>query len=95
MITAEEFFNKYGGYTREEMLERALEFTKLHVKEALKLVMEKAKMDDIDRPEDYNEEDGNGISKILNKNIFACESYYYITLNKESVYTAYPLENIK
>ena len=31
MITAENFFNQYGGYTREEMLIRAREFAKLHV----------------------------------------------------------------
>ena len=37
MITAEDFFNQYGGYTREEMLIRAREFAKLHVKEIQKL----------------------------------------------------------
>ena len=40
--TAEEFFNQYGGYTREEMLIRAREFAKLHVKAALKEASEKA-----------------------------------------------------
>ena len=42
MITAENFFNQYGGYTREEMLIRAREFAKLHVKAALKEASEKA-----------------------------------------------------
>jgi hypothetical protein len=34
--TAEEFFNQFGGYTREEMLERAIEFAKAHTEAALK-----------------------------------------------------------
>lgn len=33
--TVNDFFNQYGGYTREEMLSKTLEFTKLHVKSAL------------------------------------------------------------
>jgi len=35
METANEFFNQYGGYTREEALERSIEFAKMHVKQAL------------------------------------------------------------
>lgn len=37
---AEEFFNQYGGYTREEMLIRAIEFAKMHVKAALEAAVE-------------------------------------------------------
>ena len=31
-MTAESFFNEYGGYTRDEMLCKAREFAKFHVK---------------------------------------------------------------
>lgn len=34
-ITAKKFFNQFGGYTREEMLKKAIEFAKYHVEKAL------------------------------------------------------------
>jgi len=37
IITAEEWFNQYGGYTREEMLQEAINFAKYHVEKALKI----------------------------------------------------------
>ena len=92
MKTALEFFQQ-GEYTTIPQIMVA--FAKIHVEAALKSALEKAEMNDIDRPEDYHEEDGNGISKILNKNIFACEGYYHISLDDESVYDSYPLTNIK
>ncbi len=39
--TSEEFFNQYGGYTREEMLIRAIEFAKMHTKTALEVAFDK------------------------------------------------------
>lgn len=33
--TVEDFFSQYGGYTREEMLVRSVDFAKLHVQAAL------------------------------------------------------------
>jgi hypothetical protein len=91
--TAEEFWNKQSPMMN--IPNAMIEFAKMHVQEALKSVLEKAEMSDIDRPEDYHEEDGNAISKILNKNIFACEGYYHISLNDKSVHDCYPLTNIK
>jgi hypothetical protein len=95
--TAKEFLekDKSGVYTEVDITHAMIEFAKLHVEAALKSVLEKAEMNDIDRPKDYHEEDGNGISKILNKNIFACEGYYHISLDDESVYDSYTLTNIK
>lgn len=52
--TAEEFFNQYGGYTREEMLERAREYAKLHVKAALEAAQKEAmKFCDENEDEEY------------------------------------------
>jgi hypothetical protein len=95
--TAKEFLekDKSGVYTEVDITHAMIEFAKLHVEAALKSVLEKAEMNDIDRPKDYHEEDGNGISKSLNKNIFACEGYYHISLDDESVYDSYTLTNIK
>jgi len=42
--TAEEFFDSTVGYTRTEMLQRAVEFTKFHVEAALKSAAKKAKI---------------------------------------------------
>lgn len=44
-MIAEKFFNQYGGYTREEMLETAVEFAQACVQEALVVAANKAKMD--------------------------------------------------
>lgn len=38
----EDFFNQYGGYTREEMLKRAIEFAQAHSEAALKAAAENA-----------------------------------------------------
>lgn len=97
METAEEFLNANwrGEGLKLNVNELMIEFAKMHVQAALKAVIEKAEMSDIDRPKDYYEEDGNAISKILNKNIFACEGHYHVALDDESVYESYPLTNIK
>jgi DNA-directed RNA polymerase subunit F len=47
MTTAEKFFNKYGGYTRKEMLERAKEFAKLHVEAQRECVEEEVSKTDL------------------------------------------------
>ncbi len=63
--TVQEFFNQFGGYTREEMLNRAKEFAKLHVEFALKAASE-VELDDISlMPEANDFEESRQIS-ILN-----------------------------
>ena len=79
--TAEAFFNQYGGYTREEMLERAKEFAKLHVQEALKQASEKSLMKDVNEDCHYEDEEGN------------FPEIYFI--DKDSILNAYGLNNIK
>lgn len=46
--TVDNFFNQYGGYTREEMLKRAIEFAKLHVKAALEAAHRNMQLDSDD-----------------------------------------------
>lgn len=93
MITATEFFDKGNFNNVTDML---IEFAKLHVEAALKSVIQKAELEDIDKPEDFCEYDGvNGFSKILNKNVIAFEGYYHVCINSDSVLNAYSLENIK
>ena len=85
MITAEKFFNQYGGYTREEMLIRAREFAKLHVKAALKKAFNNSEMR-------VSENDTNEIPSFTDN---YDDGYVTITVSKNSILDAYPLENIK
>lgn len=43
-MTADKFFDKYGGYFRDEMLQRAKEFAQYHVLLALEAAAEQAKI---------------------------------------------------
>ena len=83
--TAEEFFNPYGGYTREEMLIRAREFAKLHVKAALKKAFNNSEMR-------VSENDTNEYPSFTDN---YDDGYVTITVSKNSILDAYPLENIK
>ena len=84
-MTVENFFNKHGGYTREEMLERAIEFAKLHVEAALRAVNENA---EVRVTENALIEEGS------------CYTTYddgviSVTCDEYSILSAYSLNNIK
>ena len=83
--TAEEFFNQYGGYTREEMLERAIEFAKMHVHATLKKAYMDSKLIVIEN--DTNEE--GELMDIYD------DGSYSICVCKKSILDAYPDELIK
>ena len=85
MKTVAEFFNQYGGYTREEMLERAKQFAEEHVKEAITSIYQSAEL---------------RISEnATNEEPTLAQSYddgqVTITISKNSIMKAYPLKNIK
>ena len=84
--TAEEFFNQYGGYTREEMLQRAIEFAKIHVKKALQAAYENGMLHIIDN-EEYRED-----VELIDE--YNCGSHT-IVLHKPSIINSYPQELIK
>ena len=63
IITAEEWFNQYGGYTREEMLQEAINFAKFHAENALLAACEKVKMKGM-----LIALEENGVKNVIDKN---------------------------
>ena len=84
-MTAENFFNKYGGYTRKEMLERAIEFAQFHINAALRAAYENS---EVRVTENALIEEGNCY-------ISYDDGVFTITCDKDSILNAYPLDNIK
>jgi len=94
--TAEEFFaGEFQSVILKAKCNKIIEFTKLHVQAALKEASEKANWNcetkdsyfgDTNRGNyDFFDSDGDG-------DIY---QVHFISVNKDSVLTAYPLENIK
>jgi len=90
--TAEEFFNQYEGYTREEMIKKSIEFAKLHAEAALAKAIEKARL--VGRPVHNiclpNEYDVECVTE-FNDNT---DDYIY-NIDPTTILNAYPLDNIK
>ena len=86
LLTVEEFFNQYGGYTREEMLERAIEFATMHVHAALDTAYQNGMLKVISNEEYREDED------LVEEYECGCDT---IVLHKASILNAYPDELIK
>ena len=87
MITAEEFYEKNtNGFLDEvECKQLMIEFAKLHVEAALKEAYNNSEMR-------VSENDTNEIPSFTDN---YDDGYVTITVSKESILNAYPLENIK
>lgn len=87
-MTAEEYFKEHLSgepLHQDVVIEAMIEFTKYHVKQALKIASEKVEL--------YKFNNGWKASK---QGIKTHEDMNYtVAIDSESILTAYPLENIK
>lgn len=98
MTTAKEFFSdeyQLDIYSRILTIEeKGIEFAKMHVAEALKQAGEKVTMN-LSYPSPYEDSNEKGLTYANADEISRGGEYGSVEIDKESILTAYYLDNIK